>query len=171
LPWAVALVGMGWPVLLRTVERATRRRCHWEAALGGPGAGSGLYFHGSVATVSDKMRPPTGSHTYIVSAKDMAQRVGVVRHHPASVDQAHALRGRLRGHGILYAASQLFDGDGSGEVCEVDAAFHLGRWRENLQIDYRRLFRHVGNAVRQLAAGSGVVVGFGELATCLYTLR
>jgi hypothetical protein len=171
LRWAAALVGTDWAVRSRTVARATKRHCRWEAALGGPGAGSGLCFHGSAATVSDVMRSGTRPHAYIVSAKDMAQRDGVVRHDPASVDQAHALRSRPRGHGILYAIPQLLDGDGSGEVGEVDAAFDLGGRREDLQVDCGRLFGHIGSAARQLAARQRVVVEVSGWPTWLYTLR
>lgn len=80
--------------------------------------------------------------TYVVGSKHGAQRVGIVGHHPPSVYQAHALGGRLRGHGILYTTPQLFHRRGGGDVDKVHAALYFGRGRKDLEIDGLLFFGH-----------------------------
>lgn len=68
-----------------------------------------------------------GWRPYIVHAKHIAQCVGIIGHYSAAIDEAHALWGRLRGRGILYAAPELFDRGGSGDVCEVHTTLEIRR--------------------------------------------
>ena len=80
--------------------------------------------------------------TDIVDSEDLLQRVAVIGHDTAPVYQAHAVDGRSARGGIVYPLSQLPHGGGGGEAWQVDAALHLGRRRQDLEIDGRRLFSH-----------------------------
>jgi hypothetical protein len=116
----LALVGTGSAGLWRIVEREKMKYYHWEAVRESPNEDSGLCFHESVANIS--LLHAMITSPYIVGTKHNAQCVGVIRYHPPSIDQAHALCGGFGRHGIPYTTAQLFDGCRSGEIWEAHAA-------------------------------------------------
>jgi hypothetical protein len=105
--------------------------------------------------------------TYVVRAKDVAQCICFVRYYTPSIDQAHALGDWPRWDCIVNATAQLFDGGGGGQVCEVDAALHLGRRREDLQINRGVVFGHGGGGMGDCEVSWSEVCG---LVVCLDTL-
>lgn len=82
--------------------------------------------------------------TYVVGAKDGFQRVGIVGHDAAAVDEAHAMGRGLGGHGVVDSRAQLGDGGGRGQASESEAALQLGRGREHAQVERGRLVGHGG---------------------------